>query len=216
MAGDRRNRRLAALGIVAALFFAAIGIRVWFLQVIEASTLQQRVEFSARRTVTLLPQRGRIFDSQGRIVADNARVLSVTIDRSVVPPACGPNAPRSREIRYTKFWNLLSGPLNVPPDNLEARFCSNRYVPQEPVPLKEGITEEQGLYLMERREQYPGIEVVNTYRRLYPYAPLASHVVGYLGAIPADNKATRDVNETNVYKDKGYLLSERVGVAGVE
>ena len=216
MQGDRRNRRLAALGIVAALFFTAIGIRVWFLQVIDAATLQQRVEFSARRTVTLLPQRGRIFDSQGRILADNARVLTVTIDRSVVPPACGPNAPRSREIRYTKFWNLLSGPLNVPPDNLEARFCSNRYVPQEPVPLKEGITEEQGLYLMERREQYPGIEVIETYRRLYPYAPLASHMVGYLGAIPADNKATRDVNETDVYKQKGYLLSERVGVAGVE
>ena len=46
MASDRRNTRLAALGIVAALLFGGIGIRVWFLQVIDASTLRQRVEFS--------------------------------------------------------------------------------------------------------------------------------------------------------------------------
>ena len=216
MASDRRNTRLAALGIVAALLFGGIGIRVWFLQVIDASTLRQRVEFSARRTITILPRRGRIFDIKGRILADNSRVLSVTIDRSVMPPVCSDTAPKSRERRYTKFWNLLSGPLNVPPDDLEARFCSNRYVPQEPVPLKDGVTEDQALYLLERREQYPGIDVVETWRRRYPYAPIASHVIGYMGSIPADNKSTKKINETDVYKDKGYILSERVGVAGVE
>lgn len=216
MAVDRRNTRLAGLGIVALLLFGLLATRVWFLQVIDASTLRQRVEFSARRSVTLLPRRGRIFDSEGRILADNSRILVVTLDRALLPPNCSADAPKSRERRYTKFWNLLSGPLNVPPDDLEARFCSNKYVPQEPVPLKEGVTEEQALYLLERREQYPGIDVVENWRRQYPFAPLASHVIGYMGSIPADNKATKNVNETDVYKQKGYLLSERVGVAGVE
>ena len=216
MAGDRRNRRLAALGVVAALMFTGIGVRVWFLQVVDASTLRKRVEFSARRTVTLLPRRGRIFDIKGRVMADNSRILVVTLDRSLLPPDCSSDAPRSRERRYTRFWNLLSGPLNTPPDDLEARFCSNKFVPQEPVPLKVGVTEEEALYLLERREQYPGIDVVENWKRQYPFAPLASHVVGYLGSIPADNPNTKKVNETKVYTEKGYLLSERVGVAGVE
>ena len=216
MAGDRRNTRLAALGVVALVLFGAIGARIWFLQVIDSSTLRQRVEVSARRSVTLLPRRGRIFDAKGRVMADNSRVLVVTLDRGVVPPACGPKAPKSKAKRYAEFWNLLSGPLDVPPDNLEARFCSNKYVPQEPIPLKEGVTEAEALYLLERREQYPGIDVQETWNRQYPYAPLASHVLGYLGNIPADNPNTKKVNEPKYYQDKGYLLSEKVGVAGVE
>jgi penicillin-binding protein 2 len=215
MAGDRRNVRLGALGVVALVLFGAIGARVWFLQVVDAEALRERVEFSARRTVTLLPERGRIFDADGRIVADNSRVLVVTLDRQLLPPSCDESATKPRGTRYREFWNLLSGPLNTPADELEARFCSKLYVPQEPVPLKEDVAEEQALYLLERRELYRGIEVTETWRREYPFAPLASHVVGYLGAIPADNPAT-EVNETKVYRDRGYLLSERVGQSGVE
>ncbi len=216
MAGDRRNARLGALGLVALLLFGAIGARVWFLQVVDAESLQRRVEVSSQRTVVLLPERGRIFDADGRIVADNSRVLVVTLDRQLLPPSCGATAPKSREKRYTEFWNLLSGPLSTPADELERRFCSKVYVPQEPVPLKEDVREEEALYLLERRELYKGIEVTETWRREYPYAPLASHVIGYMGSIPADDPATKTVNETDVYRDKGYLLSERVGVSGVE
>jgi penicillin-binding protein 2 len=218
MAADRRNARLGVLGLVALLLFGAIGSRVWFLQVIDAESLQQRVEVSARRTVTLLPERGRIFDVDGRIVADNSRVLVVTLDRSIVPSNCDKTSggERAKQKRYAEFWNLLSGPLNTPTDDLEARFCSKLYVPQEPVPLKEDVREDEALYLLERRELYRGIEVTETWRREYPYAPLASHVIGYMGSIPADDPSTTNINETKAYTDKGYLLSERVGASGVE
>ena len=53
--------------IVALVLFGAIGARVWFLQVIDSSTLRERVQVSARRSVTLLPRRGRIFDAKGRV-----------------------------------------------------------------------------------------------------------------------------------------------------
>jgi penicillin-binding protein 2 len=216
MGVDRRNARLGTLGLVSLLLFGAIGARVWFLQVVDSASLRKKVEFSARRTVTLLPKRGRIFDADGRIVADNSRVLVVTLDRSIVPPNCSDTATLSRQKRYEEFWNLLSGPLDTPPDDLEARFCSKLYVPQEPVPLKEDVKEEDALYLLERRELYRGIDVAETWKRQYPFAPLASHVVGYLGAIPADNPATKDINETKSFTLAGYLLSEKVGVSGVE
>ena len=44
--------------------------------------------------------------------------------------------------------------------------------------------------------------------RKYRYAPLASQIVGYMGAISKENQAQ--------YTKKGYQLSDRVGVAGVE
>jgi penicillin-binding protein 2 len=53
--------------------------------------------------------------------------------------------------------------------------------------------------------------MVKSYRRVYPYAPLAAHVVGYMGAITAE--------DAGHYRGLGYDTSNRgeeVGRAGVE
>ena len=65
--------------------------------------------------------------------------------------------------------------------------------------------------LSERSEDFPGVTMVKSYRRVYPYAPLAAHVVGYMGAITEEDVAH--------YKQLGYDTSNRgeeVGRAGVE
>jgi penicillin-binding protein 2 len=50
--------------------------------------------------------------------------------------------------------------------------------------------------------------VVEGSSRVYTYAPLASQIIGYLGAIPA--KQAKD------YRSRGYQPSDRVGIAGIE
>lgn len=42
MAVDRRSSRLASLGVVAVVLFTALGMRMWFLQVVDAPALEQR------------------------------------------------------------------------------------------------------------------------------------------------------------------------------
>ena len=78
------NKRLRILGSLAIVMLCLVTTRTWFLQVVDAEGLQERVQEVRTRTVQFLPERGRIFDSAGRIVADNERVLTVTIDRSVI------------------------------------------------------------------------------------------------------------------------------------
>ncbi|MFM8530750.1 MAG: hypothetical protein ACKOD2_13960, partial [Ilumatobacteraceae bacterium] len=79
MAVDKRSARFAVLGVIGAILFGALGTRMWFLQVVDAPALEQRVQANKTRTVKLLPERGRIFDREGRILADNERLLSVTV-----------------------------------------------------------------------------------------------------------------------------------------
>ena len=55
MASDRRSSRLAAIGIVAMLLFGAMGMRMWFLQVVDAPALEQKVQSNKTRTQKLLP-----------------------------------------------------------------------------------------------------------------------------------------------------------------
>ncbi|MDA3033080.1 MAG: hypothetical protein O3B90_12275, partial [Actinomycetota bacterium] len=80
MAADKRATRLGVLAVVGTLLFSLVGARLWFLQTVEAESLQQQVDTTKVRTKPLIPVRGRIFDADGRILADNQRSLSVAVD----------------------------------------------------------------------------------------------------------------------------------------
>lgn len=198
MARDGRGLRLGVLGIVAISLFATLFARLWYLQMMSPERLDQQVQTSRVRTVQLAPMRGRIFDRNGMVMADNRRVLSVTIDRAEIRSAA------KRKILFTR----LSGPLQTPVEDLEARYTDVQYDPYLPLPLADDVPETTAIYLGERREDYPGVEVSEGWQRVYRYAPLASHIVGYMGAIPVDS--------AKLYKTKGYKLNERVGKAGIE
>lgn len=198
MAGDRRSTRLSVLGVVSVLLLGALGTRMWFLQVVDAADAQDRVTATRTREVMLLPERGRIFDRDGRIVADNRSVLEVAVDWTVI---------RDDEARLELFTRL-SGPLNMPVEELEARYEPKVYSTLLPLPLAEGVSEQTAQFLTERIEDYPGVTIEEGWERQYPYAPLAAHVVGFMGAITPE--------EVDEYTALGYLQSERVGQFGVE
>ena len=196
---DRPDRsRLAVLGSVALILIGLLTVRLWFLQTVDAQGIQERVREVRSRIVKLTPERGRITDVRGRIVADNQRILTITIDRLVI----------ARDLPRQQMWDRLSGVLNMTVQELEDRFQSKRYDPLQPVPLKEDVAEDIGIFLRERSEDFPGVDVREDWRREYPYAPMASHIIGFLGAIKE--------NEISMYKNLGYDPNARVGQFGVE
>ncbi|MSO15087.1 MAG: hypothetical protein EXQ61_02065 [Ilumatobacteraceae bacterium] len=195
---ESRMSRLAILATVAMLLGSLLTVRLWFLQAVDAPGLEQRVQEVRTRTVKLTSERGRIFDIKGRIMADNERLLTITLDRAVIA------GPLARQ----QMWNRLSGALNMSVEELEDRYVSKRYNQLQPVPLKEDVSEDLAIFLRERSEDYPGIDIVENWRREYPYAPMASHVLGFLGAIRK--------SETTYYKNLGYDPDARVGQFGVE
>ncbi len=198
MAADKRAARLGVLALVALLLFGLVGARLWFLQTVEQEALQAQVDITKLRTVPLLPERGRIFDADGRILADNDRVLTVGVDWELI----------RRSDDRAEIFRRLSGWVNVPIEEMEARYDSGVYSPFLPMPVAEDIDERTAIAIEERIEDLPGVTILEQSRRVYPYAPLASHVVGYMGRITAETK--------DVYQEKGYYLNERVGQFGIE
>jgi penicillin-binding protein 2 len=198
MAADKRAARLGVLALVAMLLFGLVGARLWFLQTVEQESLQAEVNSTKLRTVPLLPERGRIFDADGRILADNERVLTVAVDWELI---------RSSDDR-AEIFRRLSGWVEVPIEEMEERYDSGIYSPFLPMPVAEDVDERTAIAIKERIEDLPGVTILEQSRRVYPYAPLASHVVGYMGRITAETKDT--------YQDAGYYLNERVGQFGIE
>jgi len=189
---------MVTLGVLATVMFSTLTIRMWYLQVVQAADNLAIVDAVQTRSIRVMPERGRIFDAKGRVLADNKRVLIVSIDRNYL----------RRKADREELFRRLSGPLQMPIEQLEDRLDDERYGPLEFLPLKEGVSEELALFLEERWEDYPGVVVQEGWRRVYPYGALAGHVVGYLGAILKENLA--------YYRALGYEPNERVGSYGVE
>lgn len=79
----------------------------------------------------------------------------------------------------------------------------------KPVIIAKNIGNTTAAIFEQRAENLPGISAVQTPVRYYPYGTLASHVIGYLGAIPS--------SEANKYEQQGYNVSDNlVGVSGIE
>ena len=190
--------RLSILAFVVLSLFAAMFGRLWFLQVAAPPKLEQTVKARNYRTVQLKPMRGRILDREGRVLADNRRVLTVVVDRK------GLNGTAARLDLFTRIAPVLS----VTADDLEKRYKSDQYSPLLPLPLADDITESQAVFLLERIEDYRGVDIEENWERVYRYAPFASNILGYLGAI---TEKTR-----KVYEAKGYQLNEKVGQTGIE
>ena len=73
MPPNNQSRRLLSLGIVALVLMGTLTARMWFLQAVKAETNEEIVLSVRTRTIRLYPERGRIFDVKGRVVADNKR-----------------------------------------------------------------------------------------------------------------------------------------------
>lgn len=198
MAVDRRSSRLGMLALVGVILFSLLGVRLWFLQTVKADELQQSVTVSKTRTVRLAPERGRVFDVDGRILADNERILTVAVDWQML----------RRKTQREEIFTRLSGWVQVPVEAMQQRFDAQIDSPFLPFPIKRDIDEPTAIAILERVEDFPGVSIETEWKRIYPYAPHAAHVIGYMGAITADQLADR--------LEQGYLRNERVGQFGVE
>jgi penicillin-binding protein 2 len=198
MTVDAQQRRWSGLGVLAVGLLVLLLARIWFLQAVTRDETEQIIRDVQSRVVKLIPERGRIFDVNGRIVADNKRVLIAAIDRRVIAD------PQDR----LEMFNRLSGPLNTPIERLYERADDKRFNELTEMPLAFDISEEQAAFIMERIEDYPGVVIKEEWRRIYPFGAVGSHIIGFLGAIQEDSAA--------YYKSLGYDPNERVGLYGVE
>jgi penicillin-binding protein 2 len=80
--------------------------------------------------------------------------------------------------------------------------------PLTPVNLKYDVSEAQVLYLKERQEAFPGVQIAPTYLRTYPHGTLAAQVLGYVGEISPQ--------ELKTLGKQGYHSGDLIGQAGVE
>ncbi|MGN6673790.1 MAG: penicillin-binding protein 2 [Thermomicrobiales bacterium] len=139
-----------------------------------------------------IPQRGRILDRKGRVLAQEGLV-----DQIGVVPGQIQNEPQ--------FLDTLSKALGVPSDVIKAKYAKAQ--PDWFVPVKV-LPDPLPADLDHTLKTLPGIAVRKVQDRVYPQGTLAAHIVGYMTEVSAD--------ELKTLAAKGYIAGDRIGRAGIE
>jgi penicillin-binding protein 2 len=189
-----RRNFLAAL-IVALM--AAVGLRFFHLQVVKHDRYVTYAENNSIREVRLPAPRGLIYDRHSNFLVTNRHLYSL----AVIPAEVEKSLPQLAG---------LSRYLDITPEEIRQviQESSGPYQRFQPVTLYENLSFTQRSYLEEHRLEYPGIFFIDTPIRHYPSQARATHLVGYLRSISADN--------LEQYRKEGYGLGDVVGSAGLE
>ncbi len=201
--------RVVSLAVLIALVFGVLGARLWYLQVLTGEELS----LMARATQTLEikdpAQRGVIYDRDGEILANNTPGLNVTVipneiartgDGSEIDVAAGREKVRR-----------LAGLLRADAEAVVGRYdAAMEVAAYSPILVKEGADQDTITYISERTKEFGGVQVNEDWVRQYPKDNLASHVLGYTGAV------TEDQLKLDGYKDLRDERDAVVGQSGVE
>ncbi|MEM8707693.1 MAG: penicillin-binding protein 2 [Actinomycetota bacterium] len=208
--------RLRVFAFVALVLFGGLIARLWYLQGLEAQReeLQQQAQTNVLEEVYEEAPRGRILDRNGRVIVDNKVVEVVTIDRGIVDEL----DPFVRDDMFLELAIAVSrsGRLTKVGDIIE-RYGDRSYGPFERVPVAVDVNPELLVFLGERPDQFPGVEVVQRTVRSYPYGSVAAHLLGYVGPITRDEYDARNsLIDPDAEGAKTYQLNHEVGKTGIE
>ncbi|ACV57353.1 peptidoglycan D,D-transpeptidase FtsI family protein [Alicyclobacillus acidocaldarius] len=194
---DIQRQHRVRLGVLYGGVFLAMSsliVRLGEVQVVQGAAYRasERVIHYAR--IPVLPQRGWIYDANGQVLAWDVPVVKIELVRS--RPLSSATLRREAQI--------LAPVLETTPAALYHRMTSNPSALQ--VTLATHVSDAQVAFVVEHQAELPGIQVIQDYERQYPYGDLAGQVLGYVGAITAQN----------VGQYPGYLDNQQVGETGIE
>lgn len=200
MSDGNSRVRLGVIGVIVMALFSGLFARLWFLQIASSESFAAETKANRLRAISEPAVRGSILDVKGRVIVQNRLVDSIQVRRGLTK--------RDRTVMVPRLAKVLG----VSERYINRRLDSVRYSPYQPVPILDQVPYEKLVFIKERPELFPRVDVVRRSIRVYPVFengdPIAAHVLGYVGAING--------REQKLHKKDGYGPEDIIGKEGVE
>ena len=205
--------RLTFFQAVIFAVFLIFGIRMYELQVIRHDEFEVVADENRFSLLPIPARRGAIFDRNDQRLAFNVPAYNVTIIPAQLP---------GDEEAELDVYNRLSALVGVPPTR-EIAEQSGQFLrsiqdlveegegiePFRPVIVALDVPQLVAMQILEERIYMPGVDVEPVAVREYPTGALTTHIIGYMGPIPAE--------EAEELRELGYNPAfDRIGYEGVE
>ena len=195
--------RIGVLLMIALVLFGVLAFRLWYLQILSGDEYVAQAKNNREREVVLEAPRGVIYDRNGKIMVENRAGLTVGLLPMDMPD------PKADPQGFQTEISHLSLLLGVTEADLQTAYDKAKKDPYVTYTVKEDVAENPVVaYLKEHSQEYPGVEVETTFLRSYPFRSLATHVLGYVGEVTA-----QDLDEQQFASLKG---GAHIGQSGIE
>ena len=178
--------------IVVALFIFLISA-FWALQVQNPDLYSEAAERNRIKSTPILAPRGKILDRDGRVIVDNKASYSVLLNRDQLKSEHLPAIADALKLDYNELAEKV-------------RHMGSR--PQ--MVIKDELTRDEMAWVESHRDPsaFPEMEVIKSWRRLYPQDGFAAHAIGYVGEISE--------NELDQPQFIDYHPGDIIGKDGIE
>ena len=168
------NQRLTGVLVVILVAFALLVTRLLYLQMIEGGEYRRLSEINSIRLQDIDAPRGLISDRHGKLLVDNRPSFDLKIILKDAKP-------------LDKTLQKLGKIIGETPEALGARIqSSKRLGAYTPIMLKEDIGRDLLAAVEVHMYDLPGVVVHVSPRRHYLFNDFATHMLGYVGEINAD------------------------------
>lgn len=199
------RRRFRWMGLFVILSFSFIYFRFIDLQLVKGSAYEIESHNNYIRTLDIPPMRGIIRDARGRILASNRPANSVFLTPHFFEKP-GVFESKGAFDNLCRYLEITAKDKDV----LRMRVRSAKGLKRfEPLLVKEDITRGQLSLIKTYQDDLPGVDVIVTPIRTYPFGKLAAHVVGYLNEI-----GPSEINSSRWGAD--YRSGDKIGREGIE
>ena len=196
----RFRTRVVAAGAVVLICFSLLVARLLYLQVVRHEDLAEQAENNRTAVVPIVPNRGLIVDRNGVVLATNYSAYTLEI----TPSKAGP------------LDEVIDGLATVVDIQARDRRRFKKLVEEsksfESLPIRTRLSDEEVARFAAQRFRFPGVEIKARLFRNYPYGPLASHVIGYIGRV--NQKEKEEIQDSD--DEANYRGTEYIGKLGVE
>ena len=182
---------------VVIFFMLGLAGRVFFLTVVRGAYYQEIAKGNSIRPIVIKAPRGRIFDRTGLALVSNIPSL----DAVVVPI----DLPKD-QAKLNEFAGILASILSMDQTEVQTILQTSKTGLLDTVLLKENISQDESLNLLEKSNVLTGIYIEETAIRGYSDAQIFSHILGYEGKI----------QQKDLDSDKSYRLTDYIGKQGIE
>ncbi|OOF32521.1 penicillin-binding protein 2 [Salinivibrio proteolyticus] len=199
---------------------ALVGIlltNLYHIQVVEHQDYQTRSNDNRIKVVPVAPNRGLIYDRNGKLLAENRPVYHLEIT---------PEQVDDMPATLARLQSLLSLSDSDIDNFQKERRRSRRF---NAVPLKTQLTDKEVAIFSAHQHQFSGVEIKAYLKRHYPYGDALTHVLGYVAKINDRDiaklrqkdvlnnyRATRDIGKLGIEKYYEPVLHGKAGYQEVE
>ncbi|NOT13523.1 MAG: penicillin-binding protein 2 [Methylococcaceae bacterium] len=189
--------RIFAASVLIVLLSVGLIVRLIYLQIVGHEHYALLAKENGIKIVPLVPTRGIIYDRHGKVLAENTPSYSLELIPEKIP---------NLDDTLRKLQKLL----NISDEKIEIyQKQRKRQKYFNSTPLLIGMTQEELAKFAVVRPFFPGVDIHTRLVRNYPYADLASHVVGYVSRI---NEA--ELKELPIAEYRGSTHIGKIGIEG--